>query len=104
MADKIIFTHDLERPIVWPTGDIKKLEFREPTARDIVRCGQPVRHEGAEMDIVFDTPRMHAMIAELSGQIPPVIDRLTTNDWQIIAWALAPFFIPMKREPSSTAA
>jgi hypothetical protein len=72
---------------------LTELVLREPTAADIAACGNPMRYvAGVEPD--YNVPAMNAMIARLSTQAPSVIGKLNPRDWNSLAFALAPNFLP----------
>jgi len=98
MSDSTI-TVKLSKAITLPTGEsLTELKFREPTATDIERCGNPVvltNMGSAEPKVTFDAKPMTAMLSVLSGQLPPVIGKISANDWNTAAWALSGFFVPI---------
>jgi hypothetical protein len=72
---------------------IDELIFREPTGSDIVRIGNPV-YITATGEIMFDERKMTAMMAQLSGVFPPLLDFLHPQDWNSCAYRLRRFFLP----------
>ena len=75
---------------------VSEVEFREPSAGDIERCGQPVI-----LDLSYDPPRatfdekkMTAMISALSSVPIGFVRTMHPKDWNTCAWAIAGFFIP----------
>jgi len=86
----------LRKPVMIGDEEIKQLTFREPTAADIERCGNPVNIDffGETPKMSFDAKSMSAMMSALSGVAPPIIKRLNTRDWNSAAWGLASFFLP----------
>ena len=87
----------LRKPIMVGEEEITKLTFREPTAADIERCGNPVNIDfmsGDTPKMTFDAKAMSAMMSALSGVAPPILRKLNTRDWNSAAWNLASFFLP----------
>jgi hypothetical protein len=92
-----VFTTTLRKPVPGGDGeDVSELKFREPTAADIERCGNPVLLDMASdpPKISFDSKSMSQMMALLATCPPSTIRRLHTRDWNSIAWRLASFFLP----------
>lgn len=73
---------------------LTELTFREPTAADIIRCGNPVWISSTTQEIFFDERKMTTMMAQLSGVLLPLLDALHPNDWNSCAYRLRPFFLP----------
>lgn len=87
----------LRKPIMVGEEEITQLTFREPTAADIERCGNPVNIDfmgGETPKITFEAKSMSAMMSALSGVAPPILRKLNTRDWNSAAWNLASFFLP----------
>jgi hypothetical protein len=87
----------LRKSIMVGDEEISELTFREPTAADIERCGNPVNIDfisGDTPKMTFDVVAMSKMMSTLSGVAPPIIKRLNTRDWNTAAWNLASFFLP----------
>jgi hypothetical protein len=77
--------------------DVTELTFREPTAGDIERSGNPVIMDMVGLDrpqIVFDEKKMSAMMSNLAAVPPSAIRTLHPKDWNTIAWSLVNFFTP----------
>jgi hypothetical protein len=72
---------------------LEQLTFREPTGADIVRIGNPVFITTAG-EIMFDERKMTAMMAQLSGVFPPLLDFMHPQDWNSCAYRLRRFFLP----------
>jgi hypothetical protein len=92
-----IFTSVLRKSVPGGDGeDVSELKFREPTAADIERCGNPVLLDMASdpPKISFDSRSMMQMMSVLATVPPSTIRRLHPRDWNSIAWRLASFFLP----------
>lgn len=89
----------LRKPIKLGSEEtITELTFREPTAADIERCGNPVSLDFSKNPdtpmMVFDTKSMSAMMSVLAAVPPSTIKKMSTRDWNSAAWGLASFFLP----------
>lgn len=87
----------LQKPVIANGDEVNKLTFREPTAGDIERCGNPVLIDMLSSDtpkMSFDTKSMTAMMSVLAAVPPSTIRQMHTRDWNTVAWQLAPFFMP----------
>lgn len=73
--------------------ELTQLTFREPTGGDIIRLGNPVWINAAG-EIMFDERKMTAMMAQLSGVLVPLLDKLHPQDWNSCAYRLRRFFLP----------
>jgi hypothetical protein len=73
--------------------ELKELSFREPTAGDINRYGNPVRLT-SDFDAAIDERKMTLMIAALSGVLSPMLDKMDPRDWNSCAYRLRTFFLP----------
>ena len=83
----------LSKPIVDQNNrQVTELSFREPTAGDINRCGNPVKWAGFEWS--FEERKMTMMIANLSGVLHPMLEKMTSKDWTNCAYSLLRFFVP----------
>lgn len=89
-------TLPLRKPIVAYGDEVSTLAFREPTAADIIACGDPV-----SFDFSVDPPRtiiepkaMSAMIATLATVPASSVAKMHPKDWKNAAWTLAGFFTP----------
>lgn len=69
------------------------LTFREPTGSDINRCGNPCRIN-SDGDVVMDERKMTMIMAQLSGLLVPILDRMDPRDWNSCAYRLRNFFLP----------
>jgi hypothetical protein len=85
---------DLSYPVQFGEEKITFLEYRKPTAKDIVDNGVPCKLNIDNYEISFDTPKMQAMMATLYGRPPSMLAMLDPRDWLTAAWKIAPFFIP----------
>jgi hypothetical protein len=72
---------------------LTELTFREPTGRDIVMCGNPVRIDGTG-EIVVDEAKMTKMMAQLSGVLLPLLNDMHPVDWNSCSYRLRRFFLP----------
>jgi hypothetical protein len=73
--------------------ELKELLFREPTAGDINRYGNPVRLTD-DYDAVIDERKMTLIMANLSGVHSPFLDKMDPRDWNSCAYRLRTFFLP----------
>lgn len=73
--------------------ELKELSFREPTAGDINRCGNPVRLTD-DYDALIDERKMTLIMANLSGVLSPMLDKMDPRDWNSCAYRLRTFFLP----------
>jgi hypothetical protein len=87
----------LRKPIMAYGEEIAELVFREPTAMDIIRNGNPVNFEPwfDPPKLTFDAPKMSAMMSELAKVPLASIGKMSTQDWESAAWILAGFFVPV---------
>lgn len=79
--------------------EITEIAFREPTAGDVIRFGNPVRVDldsAMNPPITVDDAKMGAMISQLSNLLPPMIARMHPQDLVQCGWDLAHFFIPAR--------
>jgi hypothetical protein len=72
---------------------VKELTFREPTAGDINRFGNPVRID-QNGDVLIEERKMSMVISTLSGILPPFIELMDPRDWNSCAYRLRGFFLP----------
>jgi hypothetical protein len=87
-------TIKLRRSIIGNRNEqVTELVFREPYASDILRCGNPVYLNGAG-ELMLDERKMMAIIAQLSGVLQPLLDKMSPKDWATCAYRLLPFFVP----------
>ncbi len=89
-GDRVI---PLSKPIMAHGEERTELSFREPTGADLAACGMPVKLSES-FDVEFDTKKMAAMLAALSGVPPSSIGQLKSVDWTTCAWAITDFFVP----------
>jgi len=73
--------------------ELTSLTFREPTGGDINRCGNPCRID-AEGNVLIDEKKMMLIMANLSGVLLPLLDRMDPRDWNSCAYRLRGFFLP----------
>ena len=76
---------------------VHELSFREPTAGDINRCGNPVRFN-QDGDVLIEERKMSMMMSALAGIHYPFIEALDPRDWNSAAYRLRGFFIPNPAE------
>ena len=87
-------TVQLKRPILGNKREqLTELVFREPTGRDINNCGNPVRID-SKGEVQIDEQKMTLMMGQLSGVLSPLLERLSSQDWNTCAYKLRPFFLP----------
>lgn len=88
----------LRKSIIANGDEVKELTFREPTAADIERVGNPVVVDmlstGDVPKVTFDAKSMTQMMALLATVPPSTIRQMHPRDWNSAAWQLATFFIP----------
>jgi hypothetical protein len=93
-----IVDHKLAVPIKAHGQDMHSITWREPTAGDIERAGNPIILEFREDEeyprMRFDERKMNAMIGLLAGIPPSSVKQLSAGDWQSIAFKLSRFFMP----------
>lgn len=73
--------------------EVRELSFREPTAADINRHGNPCRFN-QDGDMVIDERKMTMIMASLSGILSPFLERMDPRDWNSCAYRLRYFFLP----------
>ena len=73
--------------------ELTSLTFREPTGGDINRCGNPCRID-SEGNVIIDEKKMMLIMANLSGVLLPLLDRMDPRDWNSCAYRLRNFFLP----------
>ena len=89
-------TVKLRKNVIANGEETDTLIFREPTAGDIERYGNPVLIDmGSDPPkISFDSKSMTQMMASLATVPPSTIRQLHPRDWNTAAWNLASFFLP----------
>jgi len=95
--EKTEVTVALRKPIQANGETVTSLTFREPTAADIERCGNPVSIDffsGESPRLSFDAAAMTKMMSTLAAIPPSSVRSMNTRDWNSAAWALTPFFLP----------
>jgi hypothetical protein len=84
----------LHKPVRNGKGEeVKELTFREPTGGEVARIGNPVRVDDAG-EIHVDDRRMFLMMANLSGVMTPMLERMDPRDYASCAYRLRTFFLP----------
>jgi hypothetical protein len=88
--------HTLTKPIRAHGEEVRYLSWREPSAADIERSGNPIIIDffGDKPNLSFNEKKMSAMISDLCGIPPSSVRQLTASDWNAIAYKLVRFFIP----------
>lgn len=87
----------LRKSVIANGDEVKELSFREPTAADIERVGNPVNVDMLSGDVPklsFDAKAMTQMMGLLAAVPPSTIRQMHTRDWNTAAWQLASFFMP----------
>lgn len=87
----------LRKPIIANGEEVSEIAFREPTASDIERVGNPVNIDMMSADVpkvTFDAKAMTQMMSLLAAVPPSTIRQMNTRDWNTAAWSLASFFMP----------
>lgn len=88
----------LRNKIIANGDEVDELVFREPTAADIERVGNPVNIDmssaSGDVKVTFDSKAMTQMMSTLAAVPPSTIRQMKTKDWNSAAWSLASFFIP----------
>jgi hypothetical protein len=86
----------LRKAVIANGEEVKELKFREPTAGDIDRAGNPVLLDmfSDPPKITFDAKAMTTMMAALAAVPPSTIKQMHPKDWNTAAWQLAGFFMP----------
>jgi hypothetical protein len=87
----------LRKPIIANGEEVSELKFREPTAGDIERAGNPVNIDfisGDTPKLTFESKSMSAMMSILAAVPPSTIKQMHPKDWNTAAWNLANFFMP----------
>jgi hypothetical protein len=88
---------NLRKAVIANGDEVTSLSFREPTAGDIERIGNPVNIDflsGDKPKATFDSKMMTQMMATLAGVPPSTIRQMNTRDWNTAAYSLATFFMP----------
>ena len=96
-ADIDPLSYHLTKPIQAHGQDVTVLRWREPTAGDIERAGNPINIDlfSEQPRLTFDERKMNNMIS-LLAQIPPSsVKMLSGSDWNTIAWKMVRFFMPV---------
>jgi len=87
----------LRKPVIANGEEVSELTFREPTAGDIERVGNPVLLDflsGDTPKATFDAKAMTQMMSVLAAVPPSTIRAMHPRDWNTAAWNLASFFMP----------
>lgn len=91
-----IFVHTLAEPVHAHGEELKKLEFRKPTARDILSVGNPVIFNPMTdpPTVTHDERKLVGMISALAGIPPSSVLAMDSVDLVSCAWGITPFFVP----------
>lgn len=87
----------LRKSVIANGDEVNELTFREPTAADIERVGNPINIDMLSGDmpkITFEAKSMTQMMALLATVPPSTIRQMHPKDWNTAAWSLANFFMP----------
>jgi hypothetical protein len=85
----------LHKPIRNNKGEqVRELNFREPTAGDIMRIGgNPVRLND-KFETIIEDAKMMTLMANLSGVLEPFLQQMDPRDFNSCAYRLRNFFLP----------
>ena len=85
----------LHKPVRNNKGEqIRELNFREPTAGDIMRIGgNPVRLND-KFETIIEDAKMLTLMANLSGILEPFLQQMDPRDFNSCAYRLRNFFLP----------
>jgi len=84
------FTFTLTKKIKAHGEDISVLNIREPSGKDIIEFGNPVR-----VDLQMNERTMQAQIVNLCAVPPSSVAQMSARDWNTLAFEmLARFFHP----------
>jgi hypothetical protein len=77
---------------------VKVLKLRKPNGIDLIQVGNPVTFYpyADPVRVEHDMPRVMAMLARLSNVPSSSIERIEPTDLVGLAWAISPFFIPVR--------
>ena len=86
----------LRKSVIANGDEVMELSFREPTAGDIERVGNPVIIDpfAEPVKYTFDSKSMTQMMSLLAVVPPSTIRQMHPRDWNNAAWALITFFTP----------
>jgi hypothetical protein len=89
-------TIPLRKTVIANGDEVTTLTFREPTAADIERIGNPVDINvvDGEFKTAFNTKIMTQMMSALAAVPPSTIRLMHPKDWYNGAYLLRNFFIP----------
>jgi hypothetical protein len=85
----------LHKPVRNNKGEpVRELNFREPTAGDIMRIGgNPVRLND-KFETIIEDAKMLTLMANLSGILEPFLQQMDPRDFNSCAYRLRNFFLP----------
>jgi len=75
---------------------INEVTFREPSARDVIAMGNPVRFDN-DGEMIIDEQKMNRIISGLAGLFENDVLNMDPRDWNSCAYRLRPFFLPDPR-------
>jgi hypothetical protein len=86
----------LRKEVIAHGETVMEIRFREPTAGDIERIGNPITVALYENNpkMHFEAQTMTMMMAHLASVPPSTIRQMHPRDWNNGAWKLANFFMP----------
>ena len=90
-------TITLRKPVTMGSELVEEIKIREPNALDVIRNGNPVKFDGFsdQFQVAFDEVAVVKMLGALTNGLPRVVfERMNTNDFADLCWAIAPFFVP----------
>lgn len=85
----------LHKPIQDNRGAmISELNFREPSAMDLIRAGGNPCRLDENLQIIIDDMKMMRLMSNLCGVMEPRLQRMDTRDYNSCAYRLRSFFLP----------
>lgn len=99
MADPVVVK--LTRPLMIIDQSVTSLTLREPTGKDMVECGYPLKFN-AEGGTEVDAKSMSKLIAKIGNLTLLAMDALPAADWQACCLVTMGFFaLPESQETFS---
>jgi len=90
----------LYKPIKALDKTLSELTFREPTARDIYECGNPVEMDPRTGQMKFDPVIGAEMMSRLGGiPVGSITVQMSAKDFLNCQWKIVPFFVPQGEPP-----
>ena len=96
-ADPI--TIKLTTPLKSIDRDLTEVTLREPTGKDMVRSGYPLRITDDGVDV--NAAPMHKLIGVCAGITPDAVDTMAIPDWNACCMAVMGFFSRAATPPAS---